>query len=97
MRVRERASRMWSVLIRQAATGQTITYGRLAPKVGNHAGGQGLGPALNHISDHCEATNQPDLSVIVVRQDTGKPGHTRVADVDAEQERVFAHKWPFGS
>lgn len=67
--------RAWPILIESARDGRTISYSELAERAG---------PPLNRrrihrqllapLSERCRRAGLPDLSALVVRKDTGKPG-----------------------
>ena len=97
--VRRRLLKIWQVLISRARNRQTITYGELALLIGEEGIHQrNLGPYLNHIVAFSMQAAKKDLTVIVVRQDTGKPSKgnpmvAAVSDVDKEREEVFKIQW----
>ena len=49
---------------------------------------------LDFIANYCRAKSLPDITILVVLKETGRPssGNT-VDDVDKERERVFAREW----
>ena len=93
----EWAERMWQVLIAAAAERRTVTYHGLVEAVGYRGADNTIGPPLNLIWQHCKANGLPQLGVLVVRKDTGRPSEAarleQLVDVDSERERVFAHRW----
>ena len=96
--VRRRLLKIWQVLIARATNRQTITYWELALLIGEEGIHQlNLGPYLNHIAAFSMQATARDLTAIVVRQDTGKPGEgnptVAVSDVDKEREEVFKIRW----
>ena len=83
----------WYALRRRAAKGETITYGDLAREVGGTAENISS-KVLYEIAQYCNARKLPDLSLIVVRRDTGIPGY--VSDEELYRKRVrevFAYDW----
>ena len=93
MTTNERALQLWQILISAAHNRQVLTY----EIVGNLTGLQPLGLAnfLNPILHYCERNQLPLLPILVVSKETGRPGQgfPEGIDLDAERERVFAHKW----
>ena len=86
----------WQVLVSCAANRQTITYSGLASAIGYLPGGErAVGRVLDSLFHYCTAQGLPDITVLVVRADTGRPGggHDGPPDTDAERERVYAHAW----
>lgn len=94
----------WPVFVEAARMGRTVTYTELAGRAG---------PPLNRRQVHrqllvplslrCRRAKLPDLSALVVRKDTGKPGggwfgldrpgDGQAAWVEALAE-CFAYRWP---
>ncbi len=91
----QRALLTWQVLIAKASDRQTITYESLAVMIGMHPLGKlSLRHYLNRVANYCSNNNLPDITVIVVALKSGRPAYVSDGqDVDAERERVFAHKW----
>lgn len=91
----ERGMQIWVVLCGCAHNRQTITYKALAKLIGMGAGT--LSRPLGHVMRHCEATNLPALTSLVVKTGGGKPGTglttVRPAETDAMREQVFGHNW----
>lgn len=91
----ERAALVWDALVVQARTGNTATYGSLAPKVGVHR--RALSYPLGLIQNHCLEAKLPPLTSIVVYSLTGMPGEGFTAwDVDdlaTGQQAVYAMNW----
>lgn len=88
-----RAVQIWQVLIAQATTRRTLTYGILADILGFKGAGV-FARLLGHIMYYCRENKLPPLTVLVVNQDTGLPGDglTKV-DVDVDRESVFKFPW----
>ena len=93
--------RAWPVLIEAASSGRTVTYTELAGRAGpplnrRHVHRQLLTP----LSMRCREAGLPDLSALVVRKDTGKPGggwFTPGGDESswvAALEDCFSRRWP---
>ena len=90
----QRALQIWSLLVCAARDRRTYTYGDLAHALGMGGAGvmaQFLGPVMYY----CREQQLPPLTVLVVNQDTGRPGAglTALENVDRDRERVFAHDW----
>ena len=90
-----RAIKIRQVLIAQATNRQTITYGKLAELIGNEVLYRALGDYLDRVADFCTAKNLPDLTVIVVRQSTGRPSGKAETpeDIDKVREDVYGRNW----
>ena len=83
---------IWQALVMRATTRRTVTYGELDNDIGYGAPNL-MGDQLRRIAAYCRAYQLPDLTVLVVNQDTGVPGVATVANVDREREHVFAVGW----
>lgn len=90
----ESAQLAWQVLVARAALQATIHYTQLQGAIGWRGADQGFGSVLNLIARYCRAKRLSDLTILVVRKDTGRPssGNT-IDDVDKERERVFEREW----
>ena len=91
-----RALQIWQVLIAKAANRQTITYGNLARTLGYESAGQFMSGLLNPVMRYCQVNGLPPLTVLVVNQETGKPGSglsDALNDTDQDREHVFNHQW----
>ncbi len=90
----EPARLAWQVLAAQAALSATIHYTQLQSAISWHGAAQGFGPVLDLIAAYCRDKGLPDITILVVLKDTGRPssGNT-IEDVDKERERVFACEW----
>jgi hypothetical protein len=67
--------RSWPVFREALRTGRTITYTELAERVGRPLNRRHLHrQLLTPLSLRCRAAQLPDLSALVVRKDTGRPG-----------------------
>ncbi len=69
-----RALQIWQILIAMAANRQTTTYNALAQKLGYQGAGQFMSGLLDPVMLYCQANSLPPLTVLVVNQETGKPG-----------------------
>lgn len=93
----------WPVFVEAAREGRTVSYTELAARAGppltrRHVHRQLLTP----LSARCRRAGLPDLSALVVRKDTGKPGggwfdpsrpgEGEAAWVDA-LAACFTHRW----
>ncbi|MCY4416090.1 MAG: hypothetical protein OXE87_07255 [Chloroflexi bacterium] len=79
-----------------AANRQTTTYNALAQKLGYQGAGQFMSGLLDPVMLYCQANSLPPLTVLVVNQETGKPGAGlagALQDADQERERVFNYRW----
>ena len=97
MRMQAQLDKAWEVLTAKAAARETITYTGLAEALGPGVTRRTVGGMyLDDISEHCEETGAPDLTVLVVvgRSNTPSNGYrgdfTKVA---WEQCKVFGHDW----
>lgn len=90
----EPARLAWQVLAAQATLRATITYTQLEGAIGWRGAAQGFGPVLDLVAEYCRAKGLPDITILVVLKETGRPssGNT-VYDVERERERVFAREW----
>ena len=92
-----RALQIWQILIGRAENRQEITYSNLLSLVGYPEGSYNvLGQCLNPIMRYCQQNGLPPLTVLVVGQNTGKPGEGFTAgsgDWNADRARVFAFDW----
>jgi hypothetical protein len=96
--VHTRAFQIYMVLIGLAWNRQTITYGNLSTNQMEGFGTGGiLDRPLNCIMRWCDSNNLPPLTVLVVNDETGEPGHG-LSTVPgnkwpAAQQRVFGVNW----
>ena len=91
-----RALQIWQVLIAKADNRQTMTYGALVRKLGyTSPGAQFITQFLDPVMRYCQKNNLPPLTVLVVNQETGKPGTglSTPDDIDHDRERVFNQDW----
>jgi alkylated DNA nucleotide flippase Atl1 len=93
MKLPQRALQVWSILIAAAHNRQVLTYQILGDLVGMPP--IALTQPLGLIMRYCEENDLPPLTVLVVSQDTGKPGEglTTVRDMDKDREKVFNYNW----
>ncbi len=96
----EHALQFWQILIALAANRQTITYRLLAERTGMVTpAGQAMTltvpRVLGRIMTYCATHDLPPLTVLVVNQETGKPGQglSTTIDHDADRERVYGYPW----
>jgi hypothetical protein len=88
-----RGLQIWQILIGKAHNRQTITYGQLAELLG-FEGAQVLAQPLGHVYYYCQQRKLPLLTAIVVKQDSGLPGHDLSGvDLNRSREDVFAFDW----
>lgn len=90
----QRAALAWPILAEVAASGSTITYARLAQRLGIHP--RPIRYVLGVIQDHCLGEKLPPLTILAVNQ-RGVPGEGFIAwdvdDLGTGYRRVFAHPW----
>jgi putative restriction endonuclease len=91
----ERAYRAWPILTGCAMKGTTITYGDLAQSLGIHH--RAVRYVLGVIQDYCLSEHLPPLTIVVVSQNKGMPGHGFIAwDIDDLQTglaKVYGYNW----
>jgi putative restriction endonuclease len=91
----QRAFLAWSVLTDVAAQHRTITYKALADAIGIHH--RAVQFMLGIIQDYCLESKKSPLTILVVNQDTERPGGGFIAwDVDNLDEgylRVYEEPW----
>ena len=90
----EPAQLAWQALAAHAALRATITYSQLKSTIGYKPPAQALGPVLDLVSWYCGDNALPDLTVLAVLKETGRPSSVNtIEDVDKEREMVFAREW----
>ena len=89
----EWALRLWPMLVLAARTQQVLSYMMVERMTGMDR--RGAGGALGSIYYYCKRHKLPLLNLLVVNQETGKPGMEFVKDVElsAGQARVFVFDW----
>lgn len=91
----ERASQIWAVLAWAARNRQSLTYTQLSELIGVPRAG--LGKLLEPIQSYCMLNKLPPLTVLVVKQESGLPGHgftgASAGDLAKEQMQVFTQDW----
>jgi alkylated DNA nucleotide flippase Atl1 len=89
----QRAMQIWQVLIAAAHNRQVLTYGMVGEFIGLGAGF--LAQTLGLIMRFCAQNDLPPLTILVVNQDTGQPGHglTTIEELNRDRERVFNFAW----
>lgn len=80
------------VLVDAARRGATVTYKDAAIATGNAYLPQGLGPALDVLSEDCFRRDEPSLAALVVRSDVGEVGEAFVGDAEDEREACW-RRW----
>ena len=82
------------ILVGMATRRQTTRYGYLADETGVATRAVG-GLCLDPIYQFCQENGFPDLTCIVVRQDTGEPGYSHVGmeSLYRNRERVYDFPW----
>ena len=90
----ERSLQIWSLLVCAARERRSYTYGELAKALGFKGAGV-MANMLGAIMWHCQDHGFPPLTLLVVNQETGRPGEGLElrGDADAERERVFGFDW----
>ena len=89
-----RALQIWLILIGSAIRRETQTYGEIAEAIGVPA--IAVGGFLNYIHHFCEQNDLPQLTVLVVRQDTGEPGDGYLGSrctMYSDREQVYQYDW----
>lgn len=92
----ENAFKLWEVLTEAAKTEEKlITYGKASAKIGIHP--RTLRYSLERVQRFCLESKLPPLTILVVRQDTMRPGQGFVAwdveDVDVGVATVGGYNW----
>lgn len=99
----ERAYKAWFELINTASLGKYITYKELGHKIGIHH--RAVRYVLGLIQNYCMDNELPPLTILVINQDTGKPGDGFIAwDIENTEDgvkKVYNYNWkrmnnPFG-
>ena len=92
----QRAAQIWTLLVCAARERKDYTYGGLGKILGlkrpaHHWSGKITAP----IADYCAKHGLPPLTVLVVREKTGKPGAGWQGPKDISRARadVFKHDW----
>ena len=95
MKNAERALQIWQVLTGAAHNRQTLTYEILADLIGSGPITVSVSKPLDFLMKYCDQKGLPQITVLVVQKNSGKPGPglTTVKDPDAERERVFNYLW----
>ena len=89
----QRALQIWSLLVCAARDRRIYTYGDIAKILGFKRAGM-MGQRLDPVYLYCCDNELPQLTVLVVGKDTGRPGHDLgLDDADKARERVFAFDW----
>lgn len=94
MKLEDEATLIWPVLIFAARNQQILSYARVNALTG--IAQQGLGEPLGLIYFYCQKKKYPALNSIVVKRETGKPGHGypgSAVDILFEQTKVFVFDW----
>jgi hypothetical protein len=96
--------RAWPVLLEAIRMGRTVTYTELAGRAGPPLQRRQLHrQLLTPLSQRCRDAGLPDLSALVVRKDTGRPGggwHAPDSLADPDQfwaealAECLAYPWP---
>jgi hypothetical protein len=93
-RWKQAAARAWTVLTGVAAKRSTITYGELAPLIGliHH---RPVKFVLSEIQNHCLRARLPPLSIMVVNNNSRRPGAGFIAeqDLSAGFTSVYEYDW----
>ena len=89
----QRSRQLWQLLIGAARLRQTMTYSTAAELIGMGAGT--LSQPLDLIMRYCHHHSLPPLTVLVVNQETGRPGLglTTLEELNQDRERVFNFPW----
>ena len=88
-----RSVRTYLILIGKATRRETATYREIADA--NTVALQGVGRSrLNQVADWCEARGFPDLTVLVVSEESGQPAEDHF-DPETYRIRERVYKWPW--
>lgn len=91
---KERAARVWPILVEAAKSSGTVSYGFLAKKLGTHH--RPIRFVLSEIQDYCLEEKLPPITILVVNQ-RGVPGEGFIAwDVDDLEhgfQKVYSYPW----
>lgn len=91
----QRAYLAWRALIGVAHQRGTTTYKGLGEAIGIHH--RAVKFALEILQDYCLKSKKPPLTILVVNQDTKRPGHGFIAwdvdDLDEGYRRVYEEPW----
>lgn len=99
----ERACKAWNVLSDFAINKKLLSYKELGIKTGIHH--RAVKHVLSLIQDYCMDNGYPPLTILVVNQNTGKPGGGFIAwDIENSEDwvnKVYDYNWkslnnPFG-
>jgi putative restriction endonuclease len=84
---------IWQLLIGAARLRQTLTYKLVAETIGMGAGT--MSQPLELIMRFCEREQLPPLTVLVVNQETGRPGSglSTLEEINRDRECVFNYEW----
>ncbi len=92
-----RALQIWLILIGRAHHRQDLTYAELRQLMGYPEGTHNVvSGCLSPVTRFCEQNNLPPLTVLVVGEQTGKPGRgfsTGSGDQHADRAGVFDFDW----
>jgi putative restriction endonuclease len=93
MKINERATQVWSVLVLAARNQQVLSYAMIEKLTGIDK--RAVGRALEPIQRYCKREKLPPLTVLVVNESTGLPseGFTEARDIFGAQARVFVYNW----
>jgi putative restriction endonuclease len=89
----QRAAQAWPVLCACAAEERVITYGELGRSIDLHH--RAVRYVLGVIQDYCLGAQLPPLTILIVNQDTRRPGEGFIAwdadDIKAGMEKVYGY------
>ncbi len=91
----ELAHLTWPILVRTATDRTISTYGEIAAELG-YRGARPVNKALDPIQELCREKGWPPLTILVVNQQTGRPGPGFIAwpgDFNEGKELVYNHDW----
>lgn len=91
VKLEERALQLWSVLVFAAMNQKLVGYAMLADltNLPNQ-----MGSFLAPVADYCNKNNLPQITSIVISQETGTPGTFYPGkDASADQSKSFVFDW----
>ena len=82
---------MRGMLIEEARSRATVTYGEVVRDLRLPTSPKGLGRLLDLLSEDCARRGEPTLAAIVVTAGTGEVGHGYGEGADSDREALYAH------
>ena len=89
-----RCLQIWQILIASARERRTIRYKDISHALNCEVPAITIGHSyLDRILAFCRSRGHPDVTVIVVNADTGRPGYYTGDDWDKDREKVYNTNW----